>query len=223
MPYISVNIKIDSIKLNIEDRLLEQNNAWASRIKENDPDFFKQLSKGQNPNILWIGCSDSRVPPNQIAGLSQGDLFVHRNISNIIVHTDLNCLSVVQFGVEVLEVDHIIICGHYGCGGVKAAMEGRNNGLIDNWLQHIRDISRHRSHQLEGLTGEEKYRRLCELNVKEQVINMCNTAIVRKAWRNEANLTVHGLIYDLETGLLNKLDMVINGPEVLERKLQTIA
>lgn len=200
---------------NIE-QLLENNASWAAKIKQENPDFFKQLSKGQEPNILWIGCSDSRVPANQVAGLQPGELFVHRNIANVVVHTDLNCLSVVQYAVEVLEVDHIVICGHYGCGGVKAAMGEQNNGLIDNWLRHIKDVARLNADELQILTENKKYNRLCELNVKEQVINISSTTIVQQAWEQGADLTVHGLIYDLETGKLKDLDLSVASLQNME-------
>jgi len=201
--------------LELINNLLERNKDWASNIKESEPEFYEQLSKEQRPNILWIGCSDSRVPPTELAKLSPGDLFVHRNIANVVLHTDLNLLSVLQFAVQTLEVDNIIICGHYGCGGVKAAMEDKNHGLIDNWLQDIKDISRYQNDQLEDLPEDERYSRLCEINVLEQVNSICNTTIVRKAWKQGQKLIVHGLIYDLETGLLNDLDTAIDGPETL--------
>lgn len=201
---------------NIE-QLLENNASWAADIKQEDPDFFEQLSKGQEPNILWIGCSDSRVPANQVADLQPGELFVHRNIANVVVHTDLNCLSVVQYAVEVLEVDHIVICGHYGCGGVKAAMDDQDHGFIDNWLQHITDVSRLNAEKLSGLSKDESLNLMCELNVKEQVINMSSTSIVRQAWKGGANLSVHGLIYDLETGRIKDLDIQIDSNSKLDQ------
>ncbi|MCW9707230.1 carbonate dehydratase [Fodinibius salsisoli] len=202
---------------NIEE-LLQKNATWSSRIKEEDPDFFKQLAEGQNPDILWIGCSDSRVPANQIVDLPPGELFVHRNIANVVVHTDLNCLSVVQYAVEVLEVDHIVVCGHYGCGGVKAAMDDQDHGLIDNWLRHIKDVNRLNAERLEGLSHDEKINLLCELNVKEQVINVSSTTIVQNAWKQGADLSVHGLIYGLEDGQLKNLDMSVRSVAELEEK-----
>ena len=205
---------------NIE-QLLENNASWAADIKKEDPNFFEQLSKGQEPNILWIGCSDSRVPANQVADLQPGELFVHRNIANVVVHTDLNCLSVVQYAVEVLKVDHIVICGHYGCGGVKAAMDDQDHGFIDNWLQHITDVSRLNADQLNGLSEDESLDLMCELNVKEQVINMSSTSIVRQAWKGGANLSVHGLIYDLETGRLKDLDIQLGSISELEEKMDS--
>lgn len=194
-------------------KIFEKNREWAAEIKEKDPEFFNQLSKQQDPEYLWIGCSDSRVPANQIMNLPPGEVFVHRNIANVVVHTDLNCLSVLQYAVEVLKVKHIIICGHYDCGGVKAAMEDKQHGLIDNWLRHIRDVSRFNIDQLEGLDDSEKFNLLCELNVKEQVKNISNTTIVQNAWRNGAELSVHGLIYSLRNGVLKDLEVSVSSME----------
>lgn len=191
--------------------LFQKNSAWAAAIKDRDPEFFTNLSKQQAPEILWIGCSDSRVPANQIIDLPPGEVFVHRNIANVVVHTDFNCLSVIQFAVEVLKVQHIIVCGHYGCGGVQAALGNADNGLIDNWLHHIRDVSRFNAEQLDQLPHEEKVDRLCELNVIEQVKNVSNTTIVQKAWRNGATLSIHGWIYSIKDGILRDLDMCLTG------------
>ena len=185
--------------------LIKRNLAWANGIKENDPKFFSSLSEQQTPDYLWIGCSDSRVPANQIVDLPPGEVFVHRNIANIVVHTDLNCLSVIQYAVEVLEVKHIIVCGHYGCGGIQAALENQSHGLIDNWLRHIGDVSRFNAEKMEGLDHDEKLDLLCELNVLEQVTNVCNTTIVRDAWEKGAALSVHGLIYNINNGILKEL------------------
>jgi carbonic anhydrase len=185
--------------------LLERNLQWASAIKKKDPEFFSQLSSQQAPDLLWIGCSDSRVPANQIINLPPGEVFVHRNIANVVVHTDLNCLSVIQYAVEVLEVEHIIVCGHYGCGGVKAAMEDHDHGLIDNWLRHIKDVVRFNKEQLEGLDEKDKFERLCELNVMEQVTNVSNTTVVKNALKNGAKLSVHGWIYNIENGIIKDL------------------
>ncbi|HFD81313.1 MAG TPA: carbonate dehydratase [Gammaproteobacteria bacterium] len=185
--------------------LFERNRAWAERIKENDPEFFARLSRQQSPEYLWIGCSDSRVPANQIVDLQPGEVFVHRNIANIVVHTDLNCLSVVQFAVEVLRVKHIIICGHYGCGGIKAALEDQEHGLIDNWLRHVKDVIRFNREAFDGLGHAQKLDLLCELNVREQVTNICNTTIVREAWKQGQALSVHGWIYDVANGILKDL------------------
>ncbi len=185
--------------------LIEGNEQWAESIKAQDPNFFEGLSGQQAPDYLWIGCADSRVPANEIVNLPPGEVFVHRNIANVVVHSDLNCLSVIQYAVEVLKVSHIIVCGHYGCGGVKAALGDQTNGLIDNWLGHIKDVSRFNEAKLAGLSEEKKFDALCELNVKEQVRNVCNTTVVQGAWRNGANLTVHGWIYSLKNGLINDL------------------
>jgi carbonic anhydrase len=186
--------------------LFDNNLAWASSINEQDPEFFSRLSKQQDPEYLWIGCSDSRVPANQIVDLPPGEVFVHRNIANVVVHTDLNCLSVIQYAVEVLKVKHIIVCGHYGCGGIKAAMDDKEHGLIDNWLRHIRDVSRFNVEKLTGLTHDEEYDLLCELNVLEQVKNVCSTSIVKNAWKNGAELFVHGWIYDVANGILRDME-----------------
>ena len=186
----------------------DRNLEWATAIKEKEPGFFKELAAQQNPEYLWIGCSDSRVPANQIVDLMPGEIFVHRNIANVVVHTDLNCLSVIHYAVEVLKVKHIIVCGHYGCGGVKAALENVDHGLIDNWLGHVKDVGRLHSEKLEGLGEHKKLDMLCELNVKEQVQNVCNTSIVQKAWSQGQELSVHGWIYDIANGLLRDLGTV---------------
>ncbi len=188
--------------------LFERNRAWANTLKDKDPEFFARLSRQQTPDYLWIGCSDSRVPANQIVDLPPGEVFVHRNIANVVVHTDLNCLSVIQYAVQVLKVRHIIICGHYGCGGIKAAAENHEHGLIDNWLRHIKDVARFHGDELEGLDHRTKLDRLCELNVVEQVVNVSNTTIVRHAWRDGADLTLHGWVYNLDSGLLKNLKIV---------------
>ncbi len=186
--------------------LFERNLAWASAIKEKEPEFFSHLARQQAPEYLWIGCSDSRVPANQIVDLPPGEVFVHRNIANVVVHTDLNCLSVIQFAVEVLQVKHIIVCGHYGCGGIKAALDDSEHGLIDNWLRHIKDVIRFNREKLSGLDREEQVNLLCELNVIEQVTNVCNTTIVQNAWKQGADLSVHGWIYNIENGILKGLN-----------------
>ena len=178
-----------------------------------DADFFRRLSEQQSPHYLWIGCSDSRVPANQIVGLMAGDMFVHRNVANVVVHTDLNCLSAIQFAVEVLRVEHIIVCGHYGCGGVLAALQNNKLGLIDNWLRHVQDVrAKHRS-QIDSLsTEQQQHARLCELNVIEQVANVSQTTIVRDAWSSGQTLSVHGWIYDLNDGLLRDLGVSVASP-----------
>lgn len=185
--------------------LLDRNLAWATSIKDKDPEYFLRLSKQQTPDYLWIGCSDSRVPAVQIVDLPPGEVFVHRNIANVVVHTDLNCLSVMQYAVEVLKVKHIIICGHYGCGGIKAAMENHRHGLIDNWLRHIKDVIRFNTKDFVGLNHDDKLNLLCELNVKEQVTNVCNTTIVQNAWKKNHRVTIHGWIYNIENGILKDL------------------
>lgn len=190
------------------ERLYKNNVAWAEKIKQDDPYFFSDLSKQQSPDYLWIGCSDSRVVSEQLVGLQPGELFVHRNIANVVVPTDLNCLSVIQFAVEVLKVKHIIVCGHYGCGGIKASMDSFEHGIIDNWLCHIKSV--HQMHDEELLDIQDKterLNRLCELNVIEQVRNICHTTTVQRAWRNYKELSVHGCIYTLETGILKDLNV----------------
>lgn len=187
------------------EQLLEQNQSWAAAVKARDPGFFASLSKQQRPEFLWIGCSDSRVPANQIVDMPPGEIFVHRNIANVVVHTDLNCLSVIQYAVEALQVSYIIICGHYGCGGVKASMDDKQYGLLDNWLRHIKDVRRFNQEKLEGLPEEEQVDLLCELNVQEQFNNVCESSIVQKAWANGSKLTVYGIIYSIENGILKSL------------------
>lgn len=201
------------IRLKNLSHLFENNLKWANSIKRKDPEFFSTLSKQQAPEILWIGCSDSRVPANEIINLPPGEVFVHRNIANVVVHTDLNCLSVIQFAVDVLKIKHIIVCGHYGCGGIKAAMDNESYGLIDNWLRHIEDVKRFNTDLLENLDEDEKHNRMCELNVIEQVKNVANTTIVKKAWKNGAELTIHGWVYGIEDGILKDLDTCISSNE----------
>ena len=187
--------------------LFESNKAWADGIRRQDPDFFLKLSEQQLPTYLWIGCSDSRVPANQIVGLAPGELFVHRNIANLVVHTDLNCLSVLQFAVDILKVRHIIVCGHYGCSGVQAALRRDRLGLSDNWLRHLQDVRE--KHSESAGNDSEACDRLCELNVIEQVANVCHTTIARDAWERSQELTVHGWIYGLQDGLLRDLNVTV--------------
>jgi carbonic anhydrase len=196
--------------------LFENNLTWASDLKQEDPEFFSRLSKQQTPDYLWIGCSDSRVPANQIINLPPGEVFVHRNIANVVVHTDLNCLSVIQYSVEVLKVKHIIVCGHYGCGGVKAAMEDTDHGLIDNWLRHIKDVGRFNADKLDDLEPGRKLDMLCELNVLEQVSNVSNSTVVQNAWKKGVELAVHGWIYGIDDGILKDLDTSIASMQQLE-------
>ncbi|MGH9769004.1 MAG: carbonate dehydratase, partial [Blastocatellia bacterium] len=179
-----------------------------------EPDFFKKLSKQQTPEYLWIGCADSRVPATQLVGLDPGEMFVHRNVANVVVHTDLNCLSVMQYAVDVLRVEHIIVCGHYGCGGIKAALDNLKFGLIDNWLRHIQDVAEKHKTALAAIADKEvQLDLLSELNVIEQVVNVCNTTVVQSAWERGADLTIHGLIYGLSDGLLRELNMRVGNQE----------
>ena len=191
-------------------KLFENNRVWAAGVAAENPEFFPNLSQQQNPEHLWIGCSDSRVPANQVVGLAPGEVFVHRNIANLVTHTDFNCLSVLEYAVNVLKVKHVIVCGHYGCGGVMAALQDHHLGLIDNWLRHVRDVRRNHEKQLAVLEDEkERINRLCELNVIEQVRNVCATTIVQDRWEKGNPLAVHGWIYGIEDGLLKDLDVTI--------------
>ena len=192
--------------------LFASNRAWAAEITARRPDFFATLSRQQSPAYLWIGCSDSRVPANEIVGLLPGELFVHRNVANVVVHTDLNCLSVMQYAVDALQVGHIIVCGHYGCGGVQAALRGDKLGLIDNWLRHVQDVGNKHRAQLDKIADPaRRLDRMCELNVIEQTMNVSQTTIVRDAWARGQTLTVHGWIYDLQDGLLRDLGICGSG------------
>jgi len=196
--------------------LLEKNRLWAEGIKAQDPEFFNALAQQQTPRYLWIGCSDSRVPATQLVGLQAGELFVHRNVANVVVHTDFNCLSVLQFAVDVLGVSHIIVCGHYGCGGVQAAMQDLQLGLIDNWLRHVQDVMHGQEAQLSKISDEAKrLDRLCELNVIEQVLNVSRTTVVQNAWGRGQELVVHGWIYGIGDGLLRDLEICITNHEEL--------
>lgn len=203
------------------EHLFKNNREWASDISAGDPNFFKKLASQQSPEYLWIGCSDSRVPANELLGLLPGEIFVHRNIANLVVHTDLNCLSVLQFAIDVLKVKHIIVCGHYGCSGVHAALMRRRIGLADNWLRHVQDVhQKHERYLGEVLPARQKVDRLCELNAIEQAANVCQTTIVQDAWERGQPLTIHGWIYGLQDGLLRDLGMTIDGPENLGEKMQ---
>ncbi|HEX4945646.1 MAG TPA: carbonate dehydratase [Blastocatellia bacterium] len=198
------------------DKLLDGNKSWADGLRSEHPEFFAALSKQQNPKYLWIGCSDSRVPSTQLVGLLPGEMFVHRNVANVVVHTDLNCLSVLQYAIDVLRVQHVIVCGHYGCGGVNAALHNSKLGLIDNWLRHVQDVAEKYEQLLNQI--EDKHARvdkLCELNVIEQTINVCQTTVVQSAWARGAEFAVHGLIYSLEDGLLCDLGLCITNEEEL--------
>jgi carbonic anhydrase len=199
------------INVNSLDHLFENNRAWAAGMTRQDPDFFRRLSAQQSPRYLWIGCSDSRVPANQIVGLMAGDMFVHRNVANVVVHTDLNCLSAIQFAVDALRVENIIVCGHYGCGGVLAALQDSSLGLIDNWLRHVQDVQNKHRAEIDPLkTENERHRRLCELNVIEQATSVSQTTIVRDAWLRGQSVTVHGWIYDIADGLLRDLEVSVD-------------
>jgi len=192
-------------------QLFANNRRWAAQMTAEDPEFFSKLARQQAPGYLWIGCSDSRVPANQIVGLLPGELFVHRNVANVVIHTDLNCLSVLQYAIEVLRVRHIMVTGHYGCGGVRAAMSNAELGLIDNWLRSIKDVYQLHREALDAITdAERRVDRLCELNVSQQVANVCHTTIVQNAWRHGAALSVHGFIYDIHDGLLRDLGFAVS-------------
>jgi carbonic anhydrase len=201
--------------------LLANNRAWAEEMTARDPDFFRRLSRQQAPRYLWIGCSDSRVPANQIVGLLPGEMFVHRNVANVVVHTDLNCLSVVQFAVDVLRVEHVIVCGHYGCGGVLAALREDHLGLVDNWLRHVQDVRRAYAAQLDGLETEaERHHRLCELNVIEQVANLGESSVVRDAWGRGQDLALHGWAYGLTDGVVRDLGVTVRAEGELGPSLE---
>lgn len=191
--------------------LFENNRRWAGGLQASDPEFFSGLSRQQAPEYFWIGCSDSRVPANEIVGLRPGELFVHRNVANLVIHTDMNCLSALQYAVDLLHVRHVIVCGHYGCGGIKAAMSDQPHGLVDNWLRHVRDLERRCRPRLEALPeeGEERLRSLCECNAVDQVINVGNTTIVQDAWARGQPLAIHGWIYDIADGLLRDLQVTL--------------
>lgn len=207
-----------SIYMNNLDYLLERNKIWATSVNESDPEFFTKLTGQQSPEYLWIGCSDSRVPANQIVSLPPGEVFVHRNIANMVVHSDLNCLSVIQYAVEVLKIKHIIVCGHYDCGGVSAALEHHEHGLIDNWLNHVKDIKRFHREKFHDLNHNQKLDLLCELNVKEQVRNVCTTSIIQDAWKDGKELSVHGWIYNIKNGILQDLDISLSSKQQLIQK-----
>jgi carbonic anhydrase len=193
--------------MQVLDHLLQRNKNWAEQIKKSNPDFFEDLARQQTPDYLWIGCSDSRVPANQIVDLPPGEVFVHRNVANVIVHSDLNCLSVIQFAVDVLQVKHLIVCGHYGCGGILAALQNKKMGLIDNWLRHVQDIYQKFQLNLEDFAPEHHWDILCELNVVEQSVNVAQTTVVQDAWDRGQELAIHGWIYKLHDGLIHDLKM----------------
>jgi carbonic anhydrase len=204
------------------DELLRNNRDWADGVRLEDPMFFKRLSQQQAPKYLWIGCSDSRVPANQILGLAPGEVFVHRNIANVVVHADLNCLSVIQFAVDLLKVEHILVVGHYGCSGVHASLTGKRVGLADNWLRHVGDVAQKHMVLLDEVeTDSMKHARLCELNAIEQVVNVCQSTIVQDAWARGQPLSVHGWVYSLLDGRVRNMGMDVSAPEELARAYET--
>jgi carbonic anhydrase len=205
-------------------KLIENNRRWAREMVDSDENFFSRLANHQSPEFLWIGCSDSRVPANQIVGLEPGEVFVHRNIANVVVHSDFNCLSVLEFAVEVLKVKHVIVCGHYGCGGVKAAGQNHHLGLIDNWLRHVRDVRQKHEQVLSEIESEsERDDRLCELNVVEQVRNVCHTSVVQEAWERGQSLSVHGWIYAVQDGLVKDLEVTTKNQKEVDEVYRVVA
>ena len=198
------------------NHLIDSNRAWSERIRAEDPDFFKRLSGQQAPKYFWIGCSDSRVPANQVTGLAPGEVFVHRNIANVMSHGDLNCLSSLQFAVDILKVEHVIVCGHYGCGGVHAAMTGTRVGLADNWIRHVGDVAQKHASLLAGVPEADRHDVLCELNAIEQAENVCLTTVIRDAWSRGQQLMVHGWVYSLADGRVRELGMDVDSPAALQ-------
>ncbi len=194
-------------------QLLEQNKDWAQRVLAEDPEFFARLEKLQSPKHMWIGCSDSRVPANQITGMDPGEVFVHRNVANVVVHTDLNCLSTLQFAVDMLQVEHIIVCGHYGCGGIQATLDGRRIGLVDNWLRHVGDVLDKHQERLDAVAPARRHNTLCELNVIEQTLNVCQSTVLQDAWQRGQTITVHAWIYSLHNGHIRALNAGIESAE----------
>ncbi len=206
---------------NFYKSLLEKNKEWVKSKLDLDPQYFEKLAKGQQPPILWIGCADSRVPANEIIGAQPGEVFVHRNIANMVVHSDMNMLSVVDYAVSVLKVKHVIVCGHYGCGGVKAAMGNQSYGIIDNWIRHIKDVYRHHKKELDAIEDEEtRFDKYVELNVKEQVFDLAKTSIVQTAWNNRQELTLHGWVYAIGSGVVQDLNVNVSNDSQLEEVYQ---
>lgn len=206
---------------NFYKSLLDNNKKWVESKLNEDPDFFKKLAKGQQPPVLWIGCADSRVPANQIIGAQPGEVFVHRNIANMVIHSDMNMLSVLDYAVNVLKVQHVIVCGHYGCGGVKAAMGNQSFGLIDNWIRHIKDVYRFNKGELDNIVDEEaRFDRYVELNVKEQVFDLATTSIVQNAWKKGQGLMLHGWVYAIESGIVKDLDVNVSNERELDETFQ---
>ncbi len=207
--------------MKLYDKLIENNKNWVAQKLSLDPNYFTNLAKGQNPPVLWIGCADSRVPANEIIGAQPGEVFVQRNIANMVVHTDMNMLSVLDYAVNALKVKHVIVCGHYGCGGVKAAMQNKSIGLIDNWLRHIKDVYRLHKDELDGINDEkERFNRFVEVNVKEQVFDLAKTSIVQNAWHNNQELYLHGWVYGLESGLIKDLGVNVSNDNELDKVYQ---
>jgi len=204
------------------EHLLNNNRRWVEEIKAKDAQIFERLAAQQNPEYLWIGCSDSRVPANEIVGLLPGEIFVHRNVANVVVHTDLNCLSVIQYAVEVLQIKHIIVCGHYGCGGVRAALQNVELGLIDNWLRHIKDVYVKHAALLDSISDPQQHEdKMCELNVIEQVLNVCHTTIVQNAWKHGQQLTIHGWVYSLADGIIRDLNVQVSSRDEISSVYRT--
>ena len=201
--------------------LLENNKKWVERMLDKDPAFFERLSHGQQPPILWIGCADSRVPANEIIGAQPGEVFVHRNIANMVIHTDMSMLSVLDYAINILKVKHVIVCGHYGCGGVQAAMTNKPFGLIDNWIRHIKDVYRFHQPELDAIEDEtERFNRFVELNVFEQVLDLAKTSIIQTAWENQQNVHIHGWVYDIKDGIINDLNLTLKNNESLSKVYQ---
>lgn len=201
--------------------LLENNKKWVERMLDKDPAFFERLSHGQQPPILWIGCADSRVPANEIIGAQPGEVFVHRNIANMVIHTDMSMLSVLDYAINILKVKHVIVCGHYGCGGVQAAMTNKPFGLIDNWIRHIKDVYRFHQPELDAIENEtDRFNRFVELNVFEQVLDLAKTSIIQTAWENQQNVHIHGWVYDIKDGLINDLNLTLKNNESLSKVYQ---
>ena len=198
------------------DNLFANNAKWAEAIKNEDPGFFARLAAQQHPEYLWIGCADSRVPANDIVGLLPGELFVHRNIANLVIHDDINCMSALQYAVEVLKIEHIVICGHYNCGGIRAALDGTQEKLIDSWLQNIKQVINSSEKELAGLSFKEKYQRLCELNVIQQVYNLCTTDVISNAWNNNRKISVYGIIYSPHNGILKNLEVNLDSMQAFK-------
>ncbi|MCB1212918.1 MAG: carbonate dehydratase [Chlamydiia bacterium] len=204
-------------------KFFESNQQWASERLARDPDYFTKASVKQTPKYMWLGCSDSRIPANEITGMEPGELFVHRNIANLFPHTDFNCLSVLQYAVDYLQIEHVIVCGHYGCGGVAAAMENAQFGLVDHWLKNIRDVAYQERNQLEGIEEyDRRYRKLVELNVLHQVMNVCHSTIVQSAWARGRTISIHGWVYDIYTGLLKDLNCCISSLQQVEECYHTL-